>query len=359
MTLFLLSLMLHSAHAQDEERDARREVARTEREERRLLEELSDIDQELFSVTTEIEELQAREDEIEQERLLHEDELARAQTDLDGRADKVSGLVRVLYHVNKQGFARIVFSAEDPVELRRTTRYLLSLLKFGDDELSDFRSQVQLKEAAVARVDTDRESLAALQAEVRLKEASLRDDRARRMALLTEVREDRQVALQLVGERTRAVQDFTENVSLMNADVDCGSFKALYGQLRWPVGGTILRTYGDYTDAKTGQAAFSQGLEIGANRNMPVRAVACGTVLSAGWIPGFGMTVVLDHGDGYRTAYSHLGKASTRVGASVQRGDVLGNVGETGVTDDHGPRLGFSVHKGNSTQDPTGWLGAR
>ena len=218
---------------------------------------------------------------------------------------------------------------------------------------------MELKESAVARVDTDRESLAALQAEVRLKEASLRDDRARRMALLNEVRDDRQVALQLIGERTRAVQDFTESVSLMSADVDCGSFKALYGQLRWPVGGSILRAYGDYTDAKTGQPAFNQGLEIGANRHMPVRAVACGTVLSSGWIPGFGITVVLDHGDGYRTSYSHLGKANPKVGSTIQRGDVIGNVGETGVTDEHGPRLGFIVHKGNSTQDPTGWLGAR
>jgi murein hydrolase activator len=357
---FLMLLFLNSANAQDEERDARREVARTDREERRLLDELNDIDQELFNVTAEIEELQNSEDDIEQQRLMNEDALVRAQAELDGRGDKVSGLVKVLYHINKRGFARIVFSAEDPVELRRTTRYILYLLKFGDDELGDFREQVELKEAAVERVDIDRESLAALQAEVRLKEARLRDDKARRMNLLTEVRDDRQTALQLIGERTRAVSDMGESVTLMNANVtNCGSFRAEYGKLRWPVGGTILRAYGDYTDPKTSQPAFNAGLQIAASQHTPVRAVGCGEIVHVGWIRGYGLTVIVDHSDEFKTVYSHLGQTKVRVGAAVDRGDVLGTVGETAVTDDHGPRLGFEVRKGAGTQDPAGWLGAR
>lgn len=356
----LLLLLLSSASAQDEEREARREVARTEREERRLLEELNDIDQELFNIQAEIEELQNREDEIEQQRLVNEDALARAQTELDVRGEKVSKLVQVLYHINKRGFARIVFSAEDPVELRRTTRYILHLLQFGDDELQDFRDQVELKEAAVERIDVDREALAALQAEVRLKEASLRDDKARRSALLEEVQQDREKALQLIGERTRAVQDLGETLTVGSGDTDnCPSFKAEYGTLRWPVGGDVLRGYGDYTDRRTGQKAFSAGMLISAGMHTPVRAVGCGSVNHVGWVPGYGLTVIIDHSDGFKTVYSHLGQTKVRVGASVDRGDVLGTVGETAITDDHGPRLGFEVRKGAGTQDPAGWLGAR
>ena len=358
MILFLLLVSI--AQGQDEERDARREVARTDREERHLLSELNDIDQELFDISAEIEQLQERQDEIEQQRMMHEDELMRAQADLDTRATKVAGLLKVLYHVNKRGFARIVFSAEDPADLRRTTRYILGVLKFGDDELEGFRQQVHLKEVAVERVDIDRESLAALQAEVRLKEAHLRDDRARRLALLEGVRTDRQKALRLIGERTRAIQDLGDSVSMMNADVQsCGSFRAEFGKLRWPVGGTLLRGYGDYTDPTTGQPAFSGGIEILANLHMPVRSVGCGVVTHSGWIRGYGLTVIIDHGEEYKTVYSHLGASKVKLSASVERGEVIGLVGETGVTDEHGARLGFEVRKGRGTQNPTGWLGAR
>jgi septal ring factor EnvC (AmiA/AmiB activator) len=358
MTLVLLAL-LASPTAQDEaDQDPVRTLKIAEREERKVLAELSEVEQQLYEVEREIEELQVRIDEVEQQRMLNEDELLRSQASLDERGQRIGGLIEALYKVNRRGFARIVFSAEDPSDLRRRTRYLLALLSETETVISRFSDQVELKKASVARVDTDRAALAALQAEIRLKEARLRDERARRLSILEEVRSDKVLALQVLRERdgNDAFQDPGPTVGGPTYEE---SFQSLGGKLRWPVNGQLLRGFGKYTDAATGVETRNQGLDILAPKHTPVRSVAAGTVLRSGWVNGYGMTVILDHGEDFRTVYAHLGTSKVRQGQQVSKGAIVGTVGETGVTDDRGPRLHFEVRRRDSAQNPTNWLGPK
>ncbi len=360
MTLLLL-VLLSASPAQDEaasaEQDPVRSLKLAEREERKVLAELSEVEQQLYEVEGEIEDLQIHIDEVEQQRMLNEDELLRSQASLDERGERIGGLLEALYKVNRRGFARIVFSAEDPSDLRRRTRYLLALLSETESVITHFSDQVDLKKAAVARVDTDRAALAALQAEIRLKEARLRDERARRLNILEEIRSDKVLAQQALRERSQAAGDMNDNTgSSYQADE---AFQGLAGKLRWPVNGQLLRGFGKYTDPATGVQARNLGLDILAAKHTPVRAVAAGTVSRSGWVNGYGMTIILDHGDGFKTVYTHLGSSKVRQGQAVAKGAIVGTVGETGVTDDRGPRLHFEVRRGDSPQNPTLWLGPK
>jgi murein DD-endopeptidase MepM/ murein hydrolase activator NlpD len=101
------------------------------------------------------------------------------------------------------------------------------------------------------------------------------------------------------------------------------------------------------------------GLDFAAPAGTPVRAAGAGQVVSAGWsYPGYGMSVLIRHSDGFLTHYAHLAKVSVRAGERVTAGRLIGREGSTG--DSTGPHLHFEVHRGLWHQvDPAPWLRAR
>jgi len=126
------------------------------------------------------------------------------------------------------------------------------------------------------------------------------------------------------------------------------------GALSWPVKGTVTMQYGNRVHPTFKTKIFNSGIDIRAGAGTAVRAAAGGEVLYQGWLRGFGQVVIIDHGGDLSTVYAHLGGSSVREGASVQRGAVIGTVGNTGTGSEYG--LHFEVRKGGSAQDPMKYL---
>lgn len=94
-----------------------------------------------------------------------------------------------------------------------------------------------------------------------------------------------------------------------------------------------------------------QGVDIAALLNDPVYAAATGEVVEAGDRGDLGLTVELDHGEGWRTVYAHLNRILVRKGDVVNRGSSVGTIGMTGNTT--GPHLHYEVLKNGKRQDPS------
>ncbi|MFJ6000758.1 M23 family metallopeptidase [Arthrobacter sp. NPDC092385] len=87
----------------------------------------------------------------------------------------------------------------------------------------------------------------------------------------------------------------------------------------------------------------------------PIRAADAGTVVDSGWHAyGGGQRIVIDHGDGLKTTYNHMSALGVVVGATVNRGDVIGAVGSTGNST--GCHLHFEVLVDDEKVDPQPWL---
>lgn len=83
------------------------------------------------------------------------------------------------------------------------------------------------------------------------------------------------------------------------------------------------------------------GMDFTAKVGTPVYATGEGTIESADWDQGYGKTIVINHGFGYKTKYAHLHDYSVKRGAKVKRGEVIGKVGNTGKST--GPHLHYEV----------------
>lgn len=102
------------------------------------------------------------------------------------------------------------------------------------------------------------------------------------------------------------------------------------------------------------------GVDLAAAPGTPVVAAAAGTVVSAGAnYGGYGISVVIQHPDGYLTHYAHLSAVSVKGEQRVTTGEQIGAEGSTGRST--GPHLHFEVHEGvwKNTVDPTAWLRKR
>lgn len=97
-----------------------------------------------------------------------------------------------------------------------------------------------------------------------------------------------------------------------------------------------------------------EGLDVAARKGTPIFAAAKGRVVKAGWVPGYGLTVEIDHGYGYTTLYGHASELLVRRGQEVGRGDVIAQVGSTGIST--GSHLHYEVRVNGTPQNPANFI---
>jgi len=122
----------------------------------------------------------------------------------------------------------------------------------------------------------------------------------------------------------------------------------------WPVKGWVTSGFGPRISPFTEKPAWHDGLDIGAAPNAPVQAPAQGRVTATGFDPKLGNIVRLDHGFGIETLYGHLAKSLVKEGQRVNRGDVVGLVGSSGLST--GPHLHYMVKVHGQALDPNKFI---
>lgn len=121
----------------------------------------------------------------------------------------------------------------------------------------------------------------------------------------------------------------------------------------WPVAGPHTRISSPYGPRKhpvTGKQDFHAGIDIPAPQGTSVLAAAGGEVTAVGEHPNLGRYVKITHADGSYSLYGHLQRWTTRTGARVEAGEVIGRVGSTGRST--GPHLDFSIRKDGKPFNP-------
>ncbi|MCD6449798.1 MAG: M23 family metallopeptidase, partial [Thermotogaceae bacterium] len=121
----------------------------------------------------------------------------------------------------------------------------------------------------------------------------------------------------------------------------------------WPVYGEISSPFGWRIHPITKKWSFHTGVDIAAPLGTPVFAAGSGIVEYAGWYKGYGNFILINHGK-YKTAYGHLSKIDVFVGEYVRKGELIGRVGNTGIST--GPHVHFEVRVSDKTVNPMAYL---
>lgn len=210
-------------------------------------------------------------------------------------------------------------------------------------------SESQLAEASNRRSDiqsllADAEQLYEEQEQRRIKEAEL-------VAELREDKADTAQALGIFEQDTRLITEILSESEFIVTELQLGD-----GVFSNPVSPAVVTSgFGPRLHPILGYIRMHNGLDFQGKFGDPIRASAPGTAKVASNFGGYGNTVVIDHGGGLVTLYAHMQSVGVEVGEEVERGDIIGIVGSTGLST--GPHLHFEVWLNGSTAvDPLPYL---
>ncbi|HIA03014.1 MAG TPA: M23 family metallopeptidase, partial [Myxococcales bacterium] len=134
-------------------------------------------------------------------------------------------------------------------------------------------------------------------------------------------------------------------------------FRDLKGRLLPPLpGGKLIKGYGNKTHPRFGTVTMHRGMDYvpSKRRGKNVRAVYWGKVVHAGWLRGYGNTIILDHTEGDYTLYAHLKTMKVKKGDLVKTREKLGTVGSSGSL--KGEHLYFELRIAGKPVNPARWL---
>ncbi|HRD01218.1 MAG TPA: M23 family metallopeptidase [Candidatus Saccharicenans sp.] len=158
-------------------------------------------------------------------------------------------------------------------------------------------------------------------------------------------------AIQSIKQRAESVE---KNLTYMYQFFENQSTTLATTPTIWPTVGWVSSSFGSRIDPYTGRNAFHSGLDIATNLNNPVVATANGVVAQVGFDKYKGNFVCISHGNGLTTEYWHLQKYTVKSGQKINRGQVVGYVGQTGKA--LGPHLHYEVHLNGKPINPIDYI---
>ena len=141
------------------------------------------------------------------------------------------------------------------------------------------------------------------------------------------------------------------NERLPDDSAKAGPFERLKGHLRLPVRGELNNRFGS---PRFDGGLTWKGLFITARAGEEVRAIAAGRVVFADWLRGFGNLLIIDHGGAYMSLYGNNETLYKRVGETIQGGDPIAAVGNSGGNANSG--LYFELRHEGKPLDPLRWV---
>jgi len=136
--------------------------------------------------------------------------------------------------------------------------------------------------------------------------------------------------------------------------LDFEDFRKNKGKLPWPVSGKILHKYGKQRNVKLKTTINNTGIDIRAQAGSKVKAIFTGIVSMITYLSGYGNTIIIDHGGGYYSVYSHLDEILVDYNDLVEAEEVIGFVGDSGSLE--GAKLHFALFSSQKTENPQTWL---
>lgn len=288
------------------------------------------------------------------------------QTDLQHQRVSLARQIRAAYAIGQQEYLKILLNQQDPAAVTRTLTYYdyfnqarLTHIRHIDDQLAELRQVETDIHSKTRQLEKNRAEQAAEKAQLE----QTRDQRQQVLAklnrqitvkgerlsqLLADERRLQRLLDRLAQAPAAAERDNIEEVPSEQSERI--AFRQLRGKLPWPSAGHLANRFG--RARKVGKLKW-QGVTITAPEGTEVRAVSHGRVAFSDWLRGFGLLIIIDHGDGYMSLYGGNQSLFKEVGDWVEAGEVIASVGNSGGRQHSA--LYFEIRHNGKPSNPLKW----
>lgn len=341
----------------------KKNIAQNKQHREQLMSQLQAIEMKIASVATTLhqlsQELDVANKNLTQLQLAHQ----QLTTKLNQQHDTLVKQIQSAYIISHESFLKILFNQENPRLLSRMLNYYryfslarLSLVTELKSTLTQVLNNEKILNEQLAKTKEliqshNQEQLAMSQEEATRKQVlnQLNKEILSKTTLLQEIQVNKQHLEKVVNQlRVDNEQAFNKNYAYVNKTGM--SFTKMQKKLPWPTVGKVVQSFSSHI----GNSQLNlNGVVIGASKGQPVYAIYPGRVVFADWLRGFGLLLIIDHGDGYMTLYARNEALYSKQGDVVKAGDLITRVGNSGGYSQSG--LYFSIRHNGKPIDPTKW----
>lgn len=270
----------------------------------------------------------------------------------------LAGQVRAAYAMGRQEYLKILLNQEDPALVGRIFTYYDYLNRARSRRIGNLEKSLQRLQAVRTEIEVETERLRSLRVERVEQKAHLESSRQERSALLARLKsqiDSKDKELQRMSADEKALRELITALSAALEDIPAEPgnrrpFSSQRGKLKWPAKGPLLVRYG--SPRNLGEMKW-QGVLIGGHEGQKVQAVSHGRVAFADWLRGYGLLLIIDHGDGYMSLYGHNESLLKETGDWVETGEVIATVGASGGQERNA--LYFEIRHNGRPTDPIRW----
>lgn len=295
------------------------------------------------------------------QRSLEELRLSRdlQQQKLHAQQDELGRQIRSAYLVGRQDYLKILLNQEDPGSLGRVLTYYDYFNRAYSQRITAIRQSLERLRVLEQDIERETQEIRALQIQFTSQKQVLEQQVAGRREVLRELSrqwEDQQIRIAMLEEDKARLGELVQTMDHAFAEIPLPRepdrpFHRRKGHLPYPLQGEILNRYG----AKRGLGALRwRGILIAANPGDPVRAVADGQVVFAGWLRNFGHLLIVEHDHQYMTLYGHNQRLLKTTGDPARQGETIAFAGNSGGQDQ--PALYFELRRQGKPLNPNPWL---
>ena len=270
--------------------------------------------------------------------------------------DALAKQLRSAYLNTSPNYLKVLLSQHEPTSLSRTSAYYAYFHQARQQQLIEISANLKTLTHNRQILLIAQQQQQALYQEQQLQQQLMQKERKQRFATAKQLdhkMEKQGVRVTSLQEQERALKSLLQSLSKKSTPLILDlPFSMRKGTLVWPTQGKIIARYG--SSRNLGKLTW-QGLMINAPLGEEIISTAPGRVVFSDWLRGFGLLLIIDHGDKYMTLYGNNQSLLKKAGDSVATGDMIALSGEQGIRQYTG--LYFELrHKGNPT-DPLKWLG--
>jgi len=290
------------------------------------------------------------------------DDLLKQRAALDAKLqdqrDALSALLRSAYAMGRGEELKLLLAQDNAADIARMLAYYRYFEHARLGEIDALLKNLDALAKVQDEIESQRAALKSSRAERAAQAQQFDAERTARRQTLDRIDvtlKDQKSRLAALGKDEKALTDLIAKLRDIFADIPktlagAEPFAALRGKLAWPLRGRIVERFG----GNSGGAQASQGVLIAAKGGSEVRAVSHGRVVFADWLRGYGLLMIVDHGDGYLSLYGYNETLLKDVGDWVDAGTVVATSGDSGGRPT--PGLYFELRYKGKAIDPAAWL---
>jgi len=274
--------------------------------------------------------------------------------------------LREIYKRPLTGYLEILFNSESFSDFLTRFRYIKKILSLDAEVISDIQQQMKKIEDNKMNLENREEILSLLKKEVEKEKENIEFSIKARKSIINKIDSQKEVYLKSLKELEQSSQEIKsiieriykqqeeDSKKVSQKEVPAIILKPKKGILALPIQGKLISKYGRQKNADFNTYTFNSGIDISAPLGQVVHAAGSGEVIYTGSIKGYGQIIIIDHGGRITTLYAHLSKILIDIGDKVKKGQIVGQVGDSGGVSS--TRLHFEVRVEGKPTDPMNWL---